>query len=193
MPSETRDRILETTAELVRRQGLVGTGLKQIAAEAGAPFGSIYHFFPGGKEELAAEVIRSSGRRYQDVVAAALLSTPDPVVGTGEVFRRAAEDLVESDYADACPIATVALEVASTNEVLRDATADVFTAWLDAGTEYFAGHGVERGRARELVTQLVMELEGAFLLCRALRDTEPLEVAGRTMQAAVAGALEAAG
>ena len=61
MPSETRERILETSGELFRRQGYMGTGVKQIVEEAGAPFGSLYHFFPGGKEELGAETIRRSG------------------------------------------------------------------------------------------------------------------------------------
>ena len=61
MASETRERILRASGELFRRQGYMGTGVKQIVAEAGAPFGSIYHFFPGGKEELGAETIRRSG------------------------------------------------------------------------------------------------------------------------------------
>lgn len=61
MAGATRERILQTGAELFRRQGFAGTGVKQIVAEASAPFGSIYHFFPGGKEQLGEEVIRSSG------------------------------------------------------------------------------------------------------------------------------------
>src|SRR5271165_3677256 len=57
----TRDRILDSSAELFRRQGYAGTGVKQIVASANAPFGSLYHFFPGGKEQLGAETLRSSG------------------------------------------------------------------------------------------------------------------------------------
>jgi AcrR family transcriptional regulator len=60
MPSETREKILDSSGELFRRQGYVGTGVKQIVEEAGAPFGSLYHFFPGGKVELGAETIRRS-------------------------------------------------------------------------------------------------------------------------------------
>jgi AcrR family transcriptional regulator len=59
--STTRQRIVETTAELFRRQGYNATGIKRIVTDAKAPFGSIYHFFPGGKEQLGAEVIRASG------------------------------------------------------------------------------------------------------------------------------------
>ena len=50
----TRDRIVDASAELFRRQGYNATGVKQIVTEAQAPFGSLYHFFPGGKEQLAA-------------------------------------------------------------------------------------------------------------------------------------------
>ena len=56
MAVTTRERIVEAGAMLFRRQGWSGTGMKQIAAAAAAPFGSIYHFFPGGKDELSAEV-----------------------------------------------------------------------------------------------------------------------------------------
>src|SRR5437868_10512973 len=119
MPSSTKDRIVDASAELFRRNGYTGTGVKQIVAAAGAPFGSLYHFFPGGKEQLGEEVIRRSGRMYMELVEAIFDAAPDPVTGTGDVFSGAAEVLRQTDYADACPIATVALEVASSNEPLR--------------------------------------------------------------------------
>src|SRR6266540_1285036 len=127
--TSTRDRIVDSSAELFRRQGYTGTGLKQIVAAAGAPFGSIYHFFPGGKEELGAAVIRSGGAFYEALVTAVWDAIPDTITAVGDVFAGAAETLRQTDYADACPIATVAREVASTNETLRAATAEVFEAW----------------------------------------------------------------
>ena len=149
MPSTTKDRILDTTAELFRRQGYVGTGMKQIAAEASAPFGSVYHFFPGGKEELGAEVIRTSGRLYMQLFATVAADAPDVLSAVHDFFAGAGETLRETDYADACPIATVALEVASTSEPLRVATAEVFEEWIDGATEYFAFVGIARPRAQE--------------------------------------------
>src|SRR5256714_12937446 len=114
--AETRDRIVNSTAELFRRQGYTGTGVKQVVAEASAPFGSLYHFFPGGKEQLGEEVIRWSGGLYLQLFATIAAQAPDPVRAIGDFFSGAAETLRETDYADACPIATVALEAASTNE-----------------------------------------------------------------------------
>jgi AcrR family transcriptional regulator len=188
----TRDRILDTTAELFRRYGYTGTGLKQIVTEANAPFGSIYHFFPGGKQHLGVEVIRRAGQMYQELVEAVFDAAPDVVTGTSDCFLGAAETLRATDYADACPIETVALEVASTNEPLREATAEVFDSWIASGTRRYAGAGIPKKRARELSISLIALLEGAFVLSRAMRRTEPLEVAGGTATAAVRAALQRA-
>lgn len=190
MASDTKDRIMDTSAELFRRQGYTATGVKQIVAAANAPFGSLYHFFPGGKEQLAAEVIRSSGQLYIQLFATIALQAPDVLTAVGDFFSGAAETLKETDYADACPIATVALEVASTSEPLREATAEVFESWIAGATEYFAATGIPRETARELALSMLSLLEGAFIFCRAMRSVEPLHVAGASAMAVVQAALE---
>jgi AcrR family transcriptional regulator len=190
MSSATKARILESTAELFRRQGYTGTGMKQIAAQALAPFGSVYHFFPGGKEELGAETVRTSGRMYMQLFASIALQAPDVLSAVRDFFAGAGETLLETDYADACPIATVALEVASTNEPLRIATAEVFEEWIDGATEYFAFAGIARPRSRELALAMLSLLEGAFIFSRAMRTTEPMAIAGAAVVAAVREALE---
>jgi AcrR family transcriptional regulator len=191
--ADTKERIMAATAELFRRNGYTGTGLKQIVAAAGAPFGSVYHFFPGGKAQLGEEVVRRSGARFRDLVLAVLDGAPDLVTGVGMVFTGAAHTLEQTGYEDACPIETVALEVASTNEPLRLATADVFTDWLATGTERFTRHGLPEDTARRLMTSLVCSLEGAFVLSRALRDPGPVLTAGEVMVDALRRALGEAG
>lgn len=179
MSADTRTRITDTAGELFRRQGMTGTGLKQIATEAHAPFGSIYHFFPGGKTELADVVIRSSGGAYGEHVMAIFDACPDLPTAIEVAFAGAAQHLVETDYADACPIATVALEVASTNETLRIATADVFSGWIEMGTKRMPTNNLPDQVRRRLIIGFINSLEGAFVLSRALRSTEPLAAAGR--------------
>ncbi|HEX4753398.1 MAG TPA: TetR/AcrR family transcriptional regulator [Solirubrobacterales bacterium] len=174
----TRDRILFATAELFRRQGYHGTGLKQIVAEADAPFGSLYHHYPGGKQELGEQVIESAGAFFQALVTAvydAESSTEDAVRA---VFAGAAATLEATDYEDACPIAAVALEVASTDDRLRRATAAVFERWTEALTERLGD------RAKALA--VIAALEGAFVLCRASRSTEAMHAAGEMAAALVA-------
>jgi AcrR family transcriptional regulator len=182
-PSDTRTRIRDAAATLFRRDGYSATGLKRIATESAAPFGSIYHFFPGGKEQLAEDVVRTSGEEYLRMVLALLDSVADPLESLDNAFRAAADDLAATDYADACPIATLALEVASSNEALRRATSDVFDGWVSAGAEWFGRWTTDRDAARWLSQSMIMLLEGAFLLSRATRDPEPLRAAGRSIVA----------
>ncbi len=189
MATQTRERIVRRSAELFRRQGYAGTGVKQIVAEASAPFGSLYHFFPGGKEQLGEEVIRTSGALYGQLIDAFYVPGADPVAATRNFFAAAAVSVRESDYADACPIATVALEVSSTSEPMRQACADVFDGWLDGATERLVECGLPRKRSRALAFELIAALEGAFVLARALRSTEPIEVAGAAVTASVREAI----
>ncbi|MEX2247481.1 MAG: TetR/AcrR family transcriptional regulator [Dehalococcoidia bacterium] len=188
-PVGTKERIIEASAELFRRQGYAGTGIKSIAETASAPFGSLYHFFPGGKEELADAVIRRSGEFYLRLFESIVDASPDVVTGIRNFFLGAAETLRATDYADACPIATVALEVASTNEPLRQATADVFETWLAALSSRLASAGIPESRARDLAIEAVAALEGAFILSRAARSATAVEVVGRAMVESVRAAL----
>ena len=174
----TRDRILFATAELFRRQGYNGTGLKQVVAEAEAPFGSLYHHFPGGKAELGEEVIEKAGAFFQAMVTAVYDEEASAADSVRAVFVGAAETLEATDYEDACPIATVALEVASTDDRLRAATAAVFARWTEALTERLGD--------RERALAIIAALEGGFVLCRAARSTEAMHAAGAMAVALVA-------
>jgi AcrR family transcriptional regulator len=191
--STTRDRIVETSAELFRKQGYAATGIKQIVAVAQAPFGSLYHFFPGGKEQLGAEAIRTSGALYELLIPAVFDPAPDVVTGVRDFYAGAAEHLVGTDFADACPIATIALEVSSSSEPMRQACAEVFERWIAAGAPRFEAAGASPEQARELTIAMLCALEGAFVLARALRSTEPLAVAGELVAAAVQDALSPSG
>jgi AcrR family transcriptional regulator len=188
--SNTRERIVQASAELFRRQGYSATGVKQIVEAARAPFGSLYHFFPGGKEQLGAEAIRLSGALYELLIPAVIDPAPDPVSGVRAFFSGAAEHLRETDYEDACPIATVALEVSSSSETMRRACADVFESWIVQGAARHTRAGLSRETARELTIGMLAALEGAFVLARALRSTEPLEVAGELVARSVQEALD---
>ncbi|MCW2967434.1 MAG: transcriptional regulator, TetR family [Solirubrobacteraceae bacterium] len=185
----TKQRILDSSGELFRRQGYMGTGIKEILAEAAAPFGSLYHHFPGGKEELGAETVRRSGRLYGALVGSFLGPEVDIAEGVSAAFAGAAETMRESSYADACPIATVALEASSSSEPLREACAEVFEEWIAGISARLELAGIDAARARELALELICALEGAFVLCRALRTPEPLQAAGAAVVASIRAAL----
>jgi len=174
----TKDRILFTSAELFRRKGYTGTGLKEVTTQAQAPFGSLYHHYPGGKEELGEDVIRVSGAFFLQLFVFIADDADDLVSGVQAFFDGAGETLVATGWQDACPIAVIALEVASTSERLRVATADVFESWLAEAQGRYIAAGILADRARALALSFLCALEGAFILCRALRSTEPMAAAG---------------
>jgi AcrR family transcriptional regulator len=181
---------VRVSAALLQRQGLTGTGIKQILAEAQAPYSSLYHHFPGGKDELAAAAIRVSGAQYQELVEAVWDQAPDVISAVGAVFEGAAQTLELTDFAVACPIATVALEVASTNEQLRVATAEVFDAWIASGAVRFESEGIAPGDAHALALTFMSLLEGAFILSQSLKSAEPVRTAGLAAMAAARRALD---
>ena len=128
---------------------------------------------------------------YGELVMSVFDAAPDIVTGVRDCFEGAAAVLVATDYADACPIETVALEVASSNEPLRIATAEVFESWIVAASARFAAAGLSAAAARELAIAFINLLEGAFVLARAARTTEALDAAGRSAVVLVESALAA--
>jgi AcrR family transcriptional regulator len=189
--ADTRDRFLTATNESFRRRGYNGTSLKHVTAAAHAPTGSLYHFFPGGKDELAAEVITTSGAAYRELFEAIADAAATPGDAVIDFFEGAALVLEESDFIDPCPIGTVAREVASTNEPLRAATERVFQTWVDAAATRLAEAGIAHDNAEQLATAMIAALEGSFVLARAKRDANVLRGTGRVMRRVVETALDA--
>src|SRR5207237_2097417 len=99
---ETRERLRRTGEKLFRAQGYAATGLKQLAKEADAPWSSMYHFFPGGKEELATEVLRYAADRYATMIANAFEAFPDPADAVVAMFKGEAKILTESKFRNGC-------------------------------------------------------------------------------------------
>jgi len=183
----TRESILTATAELMRLKGFGAVGMKDVVAASGAPIGSIYHHFPGGKTQIAREALVAAGAAYGLLIPTLVAPHDDLGEAVESVFAQAATDMAETGFANMCPVGTVAAEVADTVEDLRAATAGVFTGWLDGGTAYFASRGIPPTAARDLTITVVSALEGAFILARSLRDAEPLRAVGRVLGAQYRG------
>jgi AcrR family transcriptional regulator len=181
MARSTRESILTAAAELMRHKGYGAVGIKDIAAASGAPIGSLYHHFRGGKVQIAREALINAGHAYALLIPSIVDAYTDLGDAIDVVFTQAAEDMAGTGFANMCPVASVAAEVADTVEELRNATADVFQGWVEAGSEYFVARGLDASQARELTLALIGALEGAFVLARTLRSTEPLLAAGRAL------------
>ena len=181
MARSTREAILTAAAELMRRKGYGAVGMKDIAAASGAPIGSLYHHFRDGKVQIAREALVNAGVAYGLLIPTLVAPHDDLGEAIESVFAQAAEDMASTGFANMCPVASVAAEIADTVEELRSTSAAVFNGWLDGGTAYFVARGLPESQARDVTTSIVAGLEGAFVLARTLRSTEPLLSAGRVL------------
>jgi AcrR family transcriptional regulator len=177
----TRETILTAAAELMRHKGFAAVGMKDVVAASGAPIGSLYHHFPGGKTQIAREALVNAGVAYGMLIPALVAPYDDLGEAIESVFAQAASDMSHTGFANMCPVGSVAAEVADTVEELRDATSAIFTGWVDGGTAYFVSRGLQEHTARDVTITIISALEGAFILARTLRDTEPLLSVGRVL------------
>jgi AcrR family transcriptional regulator len=181
MARSTRESILTAAAELMRHRGYGAVGMKDIAQASGAPIGSLYHHFRGGKVQIAREALINAGAAYALLIPSIVDDHTDLGDAMAAAFTQAAEDMAGTGFANMCPVASVAAETADTVPELREASAAIFQSWVDGGSAYFASRGLDDTLAREVTLALIGALEGAFVLARTLRSTEPLLAAGRAL------------
>jgi TetR/AcrR family transcriptional repressor of lmrAB and yxaGH operons len=174
--ARSRDLAVEKAAELFQRQGYAATGVAQVIAESGCPKGSFYFNFPGGKEELGSEALRLSGQRLQTGIEVLARRSRSPRAFLRALTAGLAQGLEHSDFGSGCPIATVALETATTSELLRTASETQFAAWEAAIARGLAADERVTARHRALAAQIMMLLEGALLMARVRRTTAPLRL-----------------
>lgn len=187
MRTGSRQRMVQSAALLFSQFGFSGTGFRDVIAHSGAPRGSIYHHFPGGKTQLGQEAVGYS----TDVVAAQMAKDGDPLGVLRTFVTGWRRTLRTSDFRAGCPVVAVAVEAHEGPE-LADAAAAAFARWEDLLAAAMRHSGIRRGRANRLATLTVAAVEGAVVLCRARRDTRPLDRVERELREAIQSAREAA-
>ncbi|MEV4144731.1 TetR/AcrR family transcriptional regulator [Amycolatopsis sp. NPDC049691] len=181
--TDTRQRMLDTAADLFHTQGYHATGLTQLTTAGGAPKGSLYFHFPGGKEQLAAEAVRLSGERTGALLEAVLKDAPDAPAAIDRAVEALAAFLTESDFQRGCPLATVALDAAAESEPIREACVHGYSSWHEILREYLARQQLSAERADELATVVLAAIEGGLLLARTRRDLAPLRAVATHLHA----------
>jgi TetR/AcrR family transcriptional repressor of lmrAB and yxaGH operons len=178
---ETRKRLIEAARALVEAKGYHGTGLNEVLALAGAPRGSLYHHFPGGKDQLVGEALVAAGREVDDIVeelAATATTSRDLVLA---LLDGLADRMVAAGYAKGCPVATVALEVAATNDDLQLICSGIYAGWQRALAGALRAEGHDPAEADELAVTALALIEGALVLARASRSRIPIEQTSRRL------------
>jgi TetR/AcrR family transcriptional repressor of lmrAB and yxaGH operons len=178
--SDSRDKMIRAAGRLMRRQGFAQTGWRQIVEESGAPWGSVGHHFPGGKEQLAAEALGLEGERVRAEIAAALRDThpADMVVGWAGF---AATLLETTGWAEGCPIATAVLETAHDSAPLASVCSAAFVSWEREFEAAMRRRRVSAKDAQALAMLIVASMEGSLMLARAARSTIPLHTVAQQL------------
>jgi len=173
---QTRARLVRSTAGLLRTKGYSATGLSDIVADSGVPKGSLYHHFPGGKQALAAESVRHSGRYIHQALTELADAAGDPVLAMRNFCDYYVAQLESSDYRKGCPLATVALEAAAHVDEVQGACAEAFEGIVSLFEDQLAERGLSRDDARDTAQFTVAAIEGALLLAKAHRSARPIVV-----------------
>jgi TetR/AcrR family transcriptional repressor of lmrAB and yxaGH operons len=172
-PDRHRVDLVAATGQLLRRQGYSGTSVSDFLGAAGAANGSLYHHFPGGKEELASAAIDAAGEQVEAVLLSALDSSEDVVVAV----QRSIDGMIaalEADPRDGCPVAPTALDAAGISEPLRIAAAGAFARWSGV-FEQALGRTRDTDTAAVQARVLLSAIEGALLLDRTSHGTQHLK------------------
>ena len=188
MAKDTREHMIETTASLVHRRGFYGTSLNEILLESGAPRGSLYYHFPGGKEELVLEAARQGVAMVTQLLKEVLTDSPDPAEGVSAFVEAAAHVLRDSGYVFGCPVAPIVLD-SPESSALAEVCQEAFEEWQRVLVEGLGSGGIERGRAESLATVVVCALEGGLILARARRDIAPLDAIAQELASMVRSVL----
>jgi AcrR family transcriptional regulator len=178
-----RERMVFSAAQLIRRDGVAATGLREIVAHADAPRGSLQHYFPGGKEQLVGEAIawggRYASRRVERIVASLRAPTPSRLFAA--MVQQWIDDYRANGFAAGCPIAAATVDCADAVDAARRAAAAAFDDWRRPFAAALVDMGVPSRRAKSLATLAISSLEGAILMARAERDVAPLRTAVREL------------
>jgi AcrR family transcriptional regulator len=172
--------MVASAALLIRERGAQSTAIADVLAHSGAPRGSAYHYFPGGRTQLLCEAV--------DYVAAFVATKLAKASSSLEMFdnltRFYRKNLIETDYRAGCPVLAVAVESGEPGKAnpAIDRAAEAFTRWNELIAQHLIADGLTKDRAEEMAVTTTAALEGAIVLARAARDTKPLDIVHRQLR-----------
>jgi AcrR family transcriptional regulator len=173
-PGLTRQRMVIAAVELLRERGASAVTVDAVLARSGAPRGSVYHHFPGGRDELVLAAVRHAADYITSRVDSTVQSG-DPVQALEGFVRFWKKTLRDTDYLAGCPVVAVAVDAHQDPPEAATLARDVFAQWQAKLQQLLLNHGTESARAARVATLMVAAIEGAVILCRTHRDHAPLD------------------
>ncbi|MEW6648811.1 MAG: TetR/AcrR family transcriptional regulator [Chloroflexota bacterium] len=178
MPATPRERIISTACQLLERQGFHASGLNQIVEESGAPKGSLYHYFPGGKTEIVIQAVAQAAVQTVQRIEHHLSAQRDAAAGARSLVEAIADQVEQSGFRAGGPLMTVALETVHASPAINQACRQAYQWLQDTFARRLQQAGVNAARARSLALFIVAVIEGAVLLSRTQHSGEALRQAG---------------
>jgi TetR/AcrR family transcriptional regulator, lmrAB and yxaGH operons repressor len=183
-----RERVVLAAARLLRTRGYTGTSLRDIVKAADAPWGSLQHYFPGGKDQIVTEAMTAGTSQVDGMIDDAFGRGRGAEAAVRSFFVNAAEAMEKRDFDAGCPVALVALEYAGGEDEIARLSRASIDGWIDRFAAYLREDGIESRAAKRLGAAIITQYEGALILSRIGRDVEPLRSAGNVMRQLVADA-----
>lgn len=174
----TRDQIISATCDLMEAQGFHATGLNEIIQASGAPRGSLYYYFPDGKEGLAAEAIAQTSITVAERIRANLTMGDCLISAFAQFADQIAQAIERSGFRAGGPLTAVAMETATTSERLNLACREAYTRLKAAFAEQLVQVGYPQPHAEDLAEFITAAIEGAIILSRTYHSGDPLRRIG---------------
>lgn len=172
--AEHKEKLVRTAMRLFRRQGYASTGLQQILAESGAPKGSLYHYFPGGKEALGEAALELAGGLIYEMLDDLAGRHAEPKAFLRAYCKTMAGWMEESGFHSGCPVATTLLETAPQSPAITAAGQRAIDGWIEVVAGVLSKGGMERREARSRAQLIIAAMEGALILSRIRLSTRPI-------------------
>ena len=176
----TREKMVRTAAVLLREHGVAGTTIDRVLAVSGAPRGSVYHHFPGGRAQLLSEAVEFATDSIIELAGAA--GEGDPAVALDAFVALWREQLVASDYRAGCPVLAVVVDSDPALPELTEQAGEAFGRWQSVLAEMMVERGMTTTAADRLALQSLCILEGAVAVSRARRGISPLDEAAQAIR-----------
>ena len=183
--SSARTRLLAAAEDMLREVGMAGTGIKDVVARSGAPIGSLYHYFPGGKTQLVSESVQINADKSRRLLSKFFDGKQTGAAALRSLFHSAADGFERAGGNKGCAVGAVTLDLMPDDAALREICKSTFDDWV-AIVAPCVPFPDERARRGFAITA-VAALEGAFVLAKAARSGEPFREVGDSLAAMISG------
>ena len=183
----TRDRILKEAKRLFQRNGYHAVGTAEILQAANAPKGSMYHHFPGGKEDIAVAAVKE----IRAEVLASMNRLRTRHAATADCVRALATGMAHwlgrTHYREGTMLASITVGSVPDLPRLHAAIKQTFDEWRDQLAAWLCDEGWTKHAAAAMATTALAAMEGAMLVARVARKKTPIihvaNVVAESMQA----------